>query len=48
MPKRVIIIDMIAKYIAQKFLPEGTPIFSKLGDGELLSLVGWAERWPLV
>ena len=38
---------MIAKYIAQKFLPEGTPIFSKLGDGELLSLVGWAERWPL-
>ena len=38
---------MIAKYIANKFLPAGTPVFHKLGDGELLSLIGWAEDWPL-
>ena len=38
---------MIAKYLAQKFLPAGTPNFHQLGDGELLSLVGWAEKWPL-
>jgi hypothetical protein len=38
---------MIAKYIANKFLPVGTPVFHKLGDGELLSLIGWAEDWPL-
>ena len=40
-------LDMIAKYIAQKFLPTGTPDFYRLGDGELLSLIGWAEKWPL-
>ena len=38
---------MIAKYIAQKFLSAGSPNFHQLGDGELLSLVGWAEKWPL-
>ena len=38
---------MIAKYLAQKFLPAGSPNFHQLGDGELLSLVGWAEKWPL-
>ena len=38
---------MIAKYIANRFLPAGTPVFHKLGDGELLSLIGWAEDWPL-
>jgi len=38
---------MIAKYIAQKFLPAGSPNFHQLGDGELLSLIGWAEKWPL-
>ena len=38
---------MIAKYIAKKVLPAGAPVFHKLGDGELLSLVGWAEKWPL-
>ena len=38
---------MIAKYIANKFLPAGTPVFHKLGDGELLSLIGWAEDWPI-
>ena len=38
---------MIAKYIANRYLPAGTPNFNKLGDGELLSLIGWAEKWPL-
>ena len=38
---------MIAKYIANKFLPAGSPNFYRLGDGELLSLVGWAEKWSL-
>ena len=38
---------MIAKYIAKKFLPAGTPDFYRLEDGELLSLIGWAEKWPL-
>ena len=38
---------MIAKYIANRFLPAGAPNFYRLGDGELLSLIGWAEKWPL-
>ena len=38
---------MIAKYIANRFLPAGSPNFNMLGDGELLSLIGWAEKWPL-
>ena len=38
---------MITKYIAKKFLPAGAPDFYRLGDGELLSLIGWAEKWPL-
>ena len=38
---------MITKYIATKFVPAGAPVFNKLGDGELLSLIGWAEDWPL-
>ena len=38
---------MIAKYIANRFLPAGTPVFHKLGDGELLSLIGWAQKWPI-
>ena len=38
---------MITKYIAKKFLPAGSPDFHQLGDGELLSLIGWAEKWPL-
>ena len=38
---------MIAKYIARRFLPAGAPNFYRLEDGELLSLVGWAEKWPL-
>ena len=43
----VIIIDMITKYLANKVVPAGAPNFHQLGDGELLSLVGWAEKWPL-
>ena len=35
------------KYIANRFLPAGAPNFYRLEDGELLSLVGWAEKWPL-
>ena len=38
---------MIAKYIASKFMPTTNPNFHQLGDGELLSLIGWAEKWPL-
>ena len=43
----VIIIDMITKYLAKKVVPAGAPDFYRLGDGELLSLIGWAEKWPL-
>jgi len=28
-------------------MPTTNPAFNKLGDGELLSLIGWAESWPL-
>ena len=38
---------MITKYLANKVVPAGAPNFHQLGDGELLSLVGWAEKWPL-
>ena len=38
---------MIAKYIASKFMPTTNPNFHQLGDGELLSLIGWAEKWPI-
>ena len=47
MPKRVIIIDMIAQYIVKKFLPAGVPEFHRIDDVSLLSIVGWAQRWPL-
>ena len=40
-------IDMIAQYIAQKFLPAGSPVFHKMSDTELLSIVGWAQKWPV-
>ena len=36
---------MIAQYLARKFLPEGTPAFSKMSDLEILSIVSWAEQW---
>ena len=38
---------MIAQYIAKKFLPAGTPVFNRMSDAELLSIVGWAQEWPL-
>ena len=47
MPKCVIIIDMIANFIVKKFLPEGVPEFHKIDDVSLLSIVGWAQRWPM-
>ena len=47
MPKRVIIIDMIANFIVNKFLPAGVPEFHKIDDVSLLSIVGWAQRWPM-
>ena len=36
MPKRVIIIDMIANFIVKKFLPAGIPEFHKIDDLSLL------------
>ena len=47
MPKRVIIIDMIANFIVKKFLPAGIPEFNKIDDVSLLSLISWAQKWPL-
>ena len=47
MPKRVIIIDMIANYIVKKFLPEGVPEFHKIDDLSLLSIIGWAQEWSM-
>ena len=38
---------MITKYLAKKVVPAGAPDFYRLGDVELLSLIGWAEKWPL-
>ena len=40
-------IHMITNYIAQKFLPAGSPVFHKMSDTELLSIVGWAQKWPV-
>jgi hypothetical protein len=40
-------IDMIAQYLAKKFLPAGTPVFHHMSDPELLSLIGWAQKWPI-
>ena len=38
---------MFTKYLAKKVVPAGAPDFYRLGDGELLSLIGWAEKWSL-
>ena len=43
--KPSIIIDMIAHFIAKKFLPNAAPAFSRMTDLELLSILSWAERW---
>ena len=45
MPKRVIIIDMIANFIVKKFLPAGIPEFHKIDDLSLLNIVSWAQKW---
>ena len=47
MPKCVIIIDMIANFIVKKFLPVGVPEFHKIDDVSLLSLISWAQKWPM-
>ena len=47
MPKRVILIDMIANFIVKKFLPAGIPEFHKIDDLSLLSLISWAQKWPM-
>ena len=47
MPKRVIIIDMITNFIVKKFLPAGVPEFNKIDDLSLLSLISWAQKWPM-
>ena len=43
--KPSIIIDMIAQFIAKRFLPDAAPAFSTMTELELLSIVSWAERW---
>ena len=47
MPKRVILIDMIANFIVKKFLPAGIPEVHKIDDVSLLSLISWAQKWPM-
>ena len=47
MPKRVIIIDMIANFIVKKFLPAGVPEFHRIDDLSLLNIVSWAQKWPV-
>ena len=37
--------DMITQYLANKFVPAGSPVFHKMSDTELLSIVGWALKW---
>ena len=43
--KPSIIINMIAHFIAKKFLPDAAPVFSRMTDMELLSIVSWAQQW---
>ena len=47
MSKRVILIDMITNFIVKKFLPAGIPEFHKIDDVSLLSLISWAQKWPM-
>ena len=46
-PKRSIIIDMIATFIAKKCLAPARPVFNQMTDEELIHMVGWAEQWPV-
>ena len=36
---------MITQLIAKKLLPDVVPVFGKMTDMELLSIVSWAQRW---
>ena len=47
MSKRVIIIDMIAQYIVNRFFPRAVPEFHRIDDVSLLSIVSWAQRWSM-
>ena len=47
MPKRVIIIDMIANFLVKKFLPAGVPEFHRIDDLSLLNIVSWAQKWSM-
>ena len=38
---------MIATFIVKKFLPAGIPEFHKIDDVSLLSLISWAQKWPM-
>ena len=38
-------INMITQIIAKKILPDVVPVFGKMTDMELLSIVSWAQRW---
>ena len=38
-------IHMITQIIAKKILPDVVPVFGKMTDMELLSIVSWAQRW---
>ena len=39
--------DMITQYLANKLVAPGSPVFHKMSDMELLSIVGLAQRWPV-
>ena len=43
----VIIIDMIAQYIVNKFFPRAVPEFHRIDDVSLLSIVSWAQKWSM-
>ena len=47
MAKRVIIIDMIAQYIVNRFFPRAVPEFHRIDDVSLLSIVSWAQKWSM-
>ena len=47
MPKRVIIINMIAQFLVKRFLPAGTPEVHKITDISLLHIISWAQKWSM-
>ena len=38
---------MIAQYIVNKFFPTIVPEFHRIDDVSLLSIVSWAQEWPI-